>query len=523
MRFPTILNFTLLLLFGLLPARVNGAQTVEQQLAHAQRLASCIQTVAGVGAMEYPLLADWAEKNERENILDLKVSPPPTNYDNPVCADLFGVPVAGEGLDYLIGKDVHDLAEYLAAQLLNHPTAHGWMEEWWWGLEIDGPEAAYLGRGETPAGFAIEVLRYALYHIWMADRYGYEPVFVPRARGWLRWNGTNSTGRCGGLCPLIAVTEMAGATPAQGWAKLVQEGWVEAYWHYRLWLVGGEDAWEDANRGPSLFVERGAAIVNATLLAQERAKNYIAHQVSNRLRERSDNTNSPMWAGTLEFVAVVVDAGDAITSSQTYMVQGIEDYENGGTLAIINRYNPMTDAFEMFYGFRILDGPDQGKPMTTGDRVQAGLFFASNFLTLASPVDDVARIGAREAGEMSARNAATPNASTVRNVAEEASGTSTRTAGSPSVRGPPVSKTGTGLTNAEKGLIGEEAARRTMQRAGYKEMDARLPSNHGFDGVWVKRNADGNIVDIVITESKFTSSGRPKLPKTNMGKQMSMS
>jgi hypothetical protein len=59
------------------------------------------------------------------------------------------------------------------------------------------------------------------------------------------------------------------------------------------------------------------------------------------------------------------------------------------------------------------------------------------------------------------------------------------------------------------------------QRAGYQELDARLLSNNGFDGVFVKYGADGNPVDIIINESKFTSTGRASLSNTNMGQQMS--
>jgi hypothetical protein len=52
-------------------------------------------------------------------------------------------------------------------------------------------------------------------------------------------------------------------------------------------------------------------------------------------------------------------------------------------------------------------------------------------------------------------------------------------------------------------------------------MPAKLPSNNGFDGVFIKRGANGALTDIIINESKFTSTGRTSLSNTNMGKQLS--
>jgi YD repeat-containing protein len=77
------------------------------------------------------------------------------------------------------------------------------------------------------------------------------------------------------------------------------------------------------------------------------------------------------------------------------------------------------------------------------------------------------------------------------------------------------------LSNAEKGILGESRAALVYQRAGYTELAARLPSNNGFDGVFVKYGSDGNLVDIIINESKFSSTGRASLSKTSMGYQMS--
>jgi len=78
------------------------------------------------------------------------------------------------------------------------------------------------------------------------------------------------------------------------------------------------------------------------------------------------------------------------------------------------------------------------------------------------------------------------------------------------------------FSNSQKGRLGELRTAQTMRRAGYDELPATLPSNQGFDGVWVKRGADGNLTDIVITESKFSATGKLKLSDTKtMGRQLS--
>ena len=78
------------------------------------------------------------------------------------------------------------------------------------------------------------------------------------------------------------------------------------------------------------------------------------------------------------------------------------------------------------------------------------------------------------------------------------------------------------FTTAQKGVLGEARTAITMQKAGYQELPARLSSNNGFDGVWIKHDSNGNIADIVITESKFSSTGSASLTNTKtMGKQLS--
>lgn len=72
-------------------------------------------------------------------------------------------------------------------------------------------------------------------------------------------------------------------------------------------------------------------------------------------------------------------------------------------------------------------------------------------------------------------------------------------------------------------VLGEAAAKETLERAGYKSLPCKLKSNNGFDGVYVKyKDGTDNIVDTIIVESKASSSGKARLADTNtMGKQMS--
>lgn len=59
-----------------------------------------------------------------------------------------------------------------------------------------------------------------------------------------------------------------------------------------------------------------------------------------------------------------------------------------------------------------------------------------------------------------------------------------------------------------KGQLGEAAAQRTLQRAGYTQMPAKYGTNNGLDGVFVKYATDGTVKDIIILESK----SRSKIP-----------
>jgi hypothetical protein len=78
------------------------------------------------------------------------------------------------------------------------------------------------------------------------------------------------------------------------------------------------------------------------------------------------------------------------------------------------------------------------------------------------------------------------------------------------------------LSIAQKGTLAEGRTRLTMLRAGYEELPAKLPGNKGFDGVWIKQGPGGIISDIIITESKFSSTGTMHLTTTKtMGQQLS--
>lgn len=71
--------------------------------------------------------------------------------------------------------------------------------------------------------------------------------------------------------------------------------------------------------------------------------------------------------------------------------------------------------------------------------------------------------------------------------------------------------------------IGEAAMDRFYAARGFERLEARLPGNRGFDGVYVIR-IGGRIVSATIGEAKFTlsSSNRLRLSNTvNMGQQMS--
>ncbi|MCK4871013.1 MAG: hypothetical protein KAS93_07885, partial [Gammaproteobacteria bacterium] len=72
------------------------------------------------------------------------------------------------------------------------------------------------------------------------------------------------------------------------------------------------------------------------------------------------------------------------------------------------------------------------------------------------------------------------------------------------------------LSNADKGMLGEMAGARDLISGGYEMFPSKLPSNQGFDGVFIKKGSGGEIAEIVILESKATKNiaGRAKLGST---------
>ena len=75
----------------------------------------------------------------------------------------------------------------------------------------------------------------------------------------------------------------------------------------------------------------------------------------------------------------------------------------------------------------------------------------------------------------------------------------------------------TGMTNEEKGKLGEKVADHIMKKKGYKKYPSKVGSNNGFDGVYIKFDKKGNVGDIVINESKF---GGSRLSKASVGNKV---
>jgi len=61
-------------------------------------------------------------------------------------------------------------------------------------------------------------------------------------------------------------------------------------------------------------------------------------------------------------------------------------------------------------------------------------------------------------------------------------------------------------SSVDKGLYGEEITSEFMKARGYEELPAKYSGPKGMDHVFVKRGANGEIVDIVIVETKVDSS-----------------
>jgi hypothetical protein len=82
------------------------------------------------------------------------------------------------------------------------------------------------------------------------------------------------------------------------------------------------------------------------------------------------------------------------------------------------------------------------------------------------------------------------------------------------------------LDNYELGKQSEKLADDLFHQADYKPEVAKIPGfdgNNGFDGVYIKKDLSGNVVDIIINEVKQVNSGAVKLnsPTATLPTQMS--
>lgn len=83
------------------------------------------------------------------------------------------------------------------------------------------------------------------------------------------------------------------------------------------------------------------------------------------------------------------------------------------------------------------------------------------------------------------------------------------------------------LDNNQLGLQSETLANKLFKQDDYLAYDAKIPGfngNNGFDGVYIKKDASGNITDIIINEVKQVNNGAIKLSPastTGLPRQMS--
>jgi len=74
-----------------------------------------------------------------------------------------------------------------------------------------------------------------------------------------------------------------------------------------------------------------------------------------------------------------------------------------------------------------------------------------------------------------------------------------------------------GQINILKGKIGEEMMDAYFKRSGWSKIEGEVGRN-GIDGLYIRRDKDGNIKQVLFAESKYNKS---TLGNTNHGKQMS--
>lgn len=74
------------------------------------------------------------------------------------------------------------------------------------------------------------------------------------------------------------------------------------------------------------------------------------------------------------------------------------------------------------------------------------------------------------------------------------------------------------LDNNQLGLQSETLANKLFKQDDYLAYDAKIPGfngNNGFDGVYIKKDASGNVTDIIINEVKQVNSGSISLSPAN--------
>lgn len=82
------------------------------------------------------------------------------------------------------------------------------------------------------------------------------------------------------------------------------------------------------------------------------------------------------------------------------------------------------------------------------------------------------------------------------------------------------------INRAAMGEQHESYVKKELEKTGHEVLDAKLPGNTGIDILAVKRDENGNVVDVLVVECKATgqdSVNKPKLSNTKAGKQLESS
>ncbi len=67
------------------------------------------------------------------------------------------------------------------------------------------------------------------------------------------------------------------------------------------------------------------------------------------------------------------------------------------------------------------------------------------------------------------------------------------------------------FTNSVKGNVGGLVANNLMFFSRYKQLPSKVGSNNGIDGVFVKYGNNGDVLDIILNESKYAKNGKLSL------------